>query len=84
MREVTSPTLLIVGGEDQQVLELNRQASLLLAGPHQIAVIPGAGHLFEEPGTLTQVADLAAAWFSDKFADATSPRADPTAAGRRR
>ncbi len=62
---VHAPTLLIVGGADGQVLELNRQAlELLGASEKQLAVVPGATHLFEEPGTLEQVAHLAADWFS--------------------
>ena len=59
LRQVKAPTLLIVGGEDREVLELNRRAARRLAGPHQFAVVPGAGHLFEEPGTLEQAARLA-------------------------
>ena len=76
---VKSPTLLIVGGEDREVLELNRKAASLLAGPHHLAVVPGAGHLFEEPGALEQAARLAAEWFSGCFAEAPSSRS--TAAG---
>ena len=61
---VTAPTLLIVGGRDVEVLELNRQAAArLTACEHQVVVVPGATHLFEEPGTLKQAADLAASWF---------------------
>jgi putative phosphoribosyl transferase len=60
---VTAPTLLIVGGADTQVLTLNRQAAGRLAAPHRMEVVPGAGHLFEEPGALDEVARLAAAWF---------------------
>jgi putative phosphoribosyl transferase len=60
---VTAPTLLIVGGRDEQVLDLNRAAARLLRCPHQITVVPGASHLFEEPGTLNTVADLARDWF---------------------
>jgi putative phosphoribosyl transferase len=60
---VTSPTLLIVGGLDEVVLHLNRQAYERLKGEKQLAVVPGATHLFEEPGTLHQVAGLAAQWF---------------------
>lgn len=70
LRHVTAPTLLIVGGEDRGVLALNRRAATLLAGPHELAVVPGAGHLFEEPAALEQVARLAAAWFADRFAAA--------------
>lgn len=60
---VRAPTLLIVGGNDQQVLELNREARLRMPCPSEIDVIPGATHLFEEPGALEQVADLASDWF---------------------
>lgn len=60
---VTAPTLLIVGGEDRVVLGLNDQAALQLSGPHRLAVVPGATHLFQEPGTLAQVARLASDWF---------------------
>jgi putative phosphoribosyl transferase len=61
---VASPTLLIVGGADWQVLELNEQAAKLLRCEHEVAVVPGATHLFEEPGALERVAELAADWFS--------------------
>jgi pimeloyl-ACP methyl ester carboxylesterase len=60
---VGAPTLLIVGGADREVLALNRAAMAQLPGPAEIRVIPGATHLFEEPGALAAVADLAAAWF---------------------
>ncbi len=62
--EVVSPTLLIVGGADWQVLELNEQAAKLLRCEQQVAVVPGATHLFEEPGALERVAELAGDWFS--------------------
>ena len=58
-----APTLLIVGSRDREVLELNREAAALLPGRKEIAVVEGAGHLFEEPGTLDRVVDLARAWF---------------------
>jgi putative phosphoribosyl transferase len=74
LRQVKAPTLLIVGGEDREVLDLNRRAANMLAGPHKLAVVPGAGHLFEETGALEQAAGLAAAWFSDHFAEASSAR----------
>jgi pimeloyl-ACP methyl ester carboxylesterase len=61
---VRAPTLLIVGGADTQVLTLNRQAAGRLAAPHRMEVVAGAGHLFEEPGALDEVARLAAAWFA--------------------
>jgi putative phosphoribosyl transferase len=60
---VQAPTLLIVGGNDDVVLELNRDASRRLTCERQLVVVPGAGHLFEEPGALETVADLAAVWF---------------------
>jgi putative phosphoribosyl transferase len=60
---VRAPTLLIVGGNDRRVLELNRVARLRMPCPSEIDVVPGATHLFEEPGTLEQVADLARDWF---------------------
>jgi putative phosphoribosyl transferase len=56
---VTAPTLLIVGGRDTQVLALNRRAQALLGGPSRLVVVPGAGHVFEEPGALERVAALA-------------------------
>lgn len=61
--EVEAPTLLVVGGEDTQVLALNRDARDELAGETELAVVEGAGHLFEGPGELEEVADLAAEWF---------------------
>jgi putative phosphoribosyl transferase len=61
---VRQPTLLIVGGRDDVVLELNRRAITHLAGEAHLEVVPGATHLFEEPGTLEQVAGLARDWFA--------------------
>ncbi len=61
---VRAPTLLLVGGADAQVLALNRQAMDLMRAPVHLEIIPGATHLFEEPGTLGQVAALAREWFS--------------------
>ncbi|MFC0602387.1 alpha/beta family hydrolase [Streptomyces palmae] len=60
---VTAPTLLIVGGRDETVLDLNRQARERLRCETRLEVVPGAGHLFEEPGGLRAVADLALEWF---------------------
>lgn len=60
---VQAPTLLIVGGEDHPVLEWNRQAFGRLRAPKELTVIPGATHLFEEPGALDEVARRAAEWF---------------------
>jgi putative phosphoribosyl transferase len=61
--DVRAPTLLIVGGDDQRVLELNREAFDALRCERQLAVVPGATHLFEEPGTLEEVTALARDWF---------------------
>ncbi len=61
--EVRAPVLLIVGGDDQIVLELNREAQRLLQVPSELAVVPGATHLFEEPGALEDVSRLAGDWF---------------------
>ena len=60
---VTSPTLLIVGGHDDVVLQLNEEAFEQLHCPKELAIVPGATHLFEEPGALEKVASMAAAWF---------------------
>jgi putative phosphoribosyl transferase len=62
--DVKAPTLLIVGGADLDVLRLNRQAQALFRVPAELAVVPGATHLFEEPGALEQVASLSADWFA--------------------
>jgi pimeloyl-ACP methyl ester carboxylesterase len=67
LRDLRVPTLLIVGGLDYQVIELNEQAlALIPAAEKRLAIVPGATHLFEEPGTLAQAADLALGWF-DRF-----------------
>jgi hypothetical protein len=63
--EVRAATLLLIGERDQQVLELNREAAKMLRGMTELRVIPGATHLFEEPGALEQVAREAAGWFRD-------------------
>lgn len=63
LASVVSPTLLIVGGRDPEVLELNRHAAALLRCPHDLVVVDGAGHLFEGPGALERVAELATEWF---------------------
>jgi putative phosphoribosyl transferase len=65
---VRAPTLLIVGGSDEAVLEMNRDAARHLACEHRIEVVPGATHLFEETGALEAVADLAARWFLEHLA----------------
>jgi pimeloyl-ACP methyl ester carboxylesterase len=60
---VTTPTLLIVGGEDYVVIDLNERAYEALAGEKSLEIVPGATHLFEEPGTLERVMELAGEWF---------------------
>ncbi|MGZ5213390.1 MAG: alpha/beta fold hydrolase [Actinomycetota bacterium] len=67
LAEVNAPTLLIVGGDDEVVLRLNRQAARRLRCITRVAVVPGATHLFEEPGALDRVAELALDWF-ERFA----------------
>lgn len=63
LARVACPTLLLVGSLDEEVLELNRQAASHMRCPHRLSVVPGATHLFEEPGTLEAVARQAAGWF---------------------
>ncbi|MFE9858636.1 phosphoribosyltransferase, partial [Streptomyces sp. NPDC005780] len=62
--DVRAPTLLIVGGDDTRVLELNRQAQARLHCENRLDVVTGATHLFEEPGALDEVAELARDWFT--------------------
>jgi putative phosphoribosyl transferase len=64
LRQVTAPTLLIVGGHDETVLDLNRQAYAQLTCERQLVVVRRAGHLFEEPGTLERVAELTGDWLT--------------------
>jgi putative phosphoribosyl transferase len=79
LARVEAPTLLIVGVDDTGVIELNEQARRLLAScTHELVLVPGATHLFEEPGTLEQVAALAAQWFVRHLA-----RHEEVPAGRR-
>lgn len=76
LAQVRAPTLLIVGGHDPQVLDLNRDAARLIPGTIKLEIVAGATHLFEEPGALEQVSELACGWFlkylsgSDKSQDA--------------
>jgi putative phosphoribosyl transferase len=64
LENVRSPTLLLVGGSDDVVIELNRAAYAHMRCQKELSIVPGATHLFDEPGTLEQVARQAAAWFS--------------------
>jgi dienelactone hydrolase len=68
LRHVTAPTLLIVGERDDAVVRLNKEASLHLRCIKKLSIIPGATHLFEEPGALERVASLAASWFKKHLA----------------
>ena len=81
--QVVAPTLLIVGGDDWNVLELNDEAATSLGGTHQLAIVPGAGHLFEEPGALELVGRLAAGWFAGHLTPGRqAPAVPPPAAAR--
>jgi dienelactone hydrolase len=71
LSRVQAPTLLIVGGNDEAVIELNREALAQLRAPARLEIIPGATHLFEEPGALDEVARHAAAWIETYAARAT-------------
>ncbi|MBN2701920.1 MAG: dienelactone hydrolase family protein [Methylothermaceae bacterium] len=68
---IQCPTLLIVGGNDPAVIEMNKQAANRLAAPHELDIVPGATHLFEEPGKLEEVARLARDWFLKSFSENT-------------
>ncbi|WP_223641779.1 dienelactone hydrolase family protein [Corallococcus sp. EGB] len=71
---VRAPTLLIVGGDDTEVIELNRQALEAMRAPRLLEIVPGATHLFEEAGTLEQAARLARDWFLQHLAPAARER----------
>lgn len=73
--EVRAPTLLIVGGRDTDVLALNRAALAQLRCPASLQIVPGATHLFEEPGALEKVSELAANWF-ERHLIGTTPQAE--------
>lgn len=66
-RQVTAPTLLIVGDNDEPVLGWNRDAAERMGGPVRVTVIPGATHLFEEPGAMERVTALATDWFAERL-----------------
>ncbi|WP_433228890.1 phosphoribosyltransferase family protein [Actinomadura formosensis] len=72
LADVTAPTLLIVGGRDEVVIDLNREAQAQMRCENELAIVPGATHLFEEPGTLEQVAELARDWFVGHLAPVTA------------
>jgi putative phosphoribosyl transferase len=74
LKEVTAPTLLIVGSLDKEVIELNRQAYALMKAEKEIRIIDGASHLFEEAGKLEEVAAIAAEWFNQYLVPAVSFR----------
>lgn len=65
LSDVKAPVLLIVGGNDRAVIEMNKEAMEYLTTEKRLEIVPGATHLFEEPGTLEQVAKLASEWFSN-------------------
>ncbi|HEX7022112.1 MAG TPA: dienelactone hydrolase family protein [Trueperaceae bacterium] len=67
LERVQAPAMLIVGGADEPVIELNRQAAKRLPPDARLEIVPGATHLFPEPGALERVADLALRWFRDKL-----------------
>ncbi len=71
LRAVRAATLLIVGGRDEHVIQLNQRAARELSCTNQLVLVPGATHLFEEPGALAKVARLAIAWFSRWFTAAS-------------
>jgi putative phosphoribosyl transferase len=79
---VRAPTLLVVGGNDRIVLDLNRSAADQLAAEHRLEVVPGATHLFEEPGALDRVAALARDWFLRWLEAGASPNGQPGQARR--
>jgi len=68
LARVTSPTLLIVGGADTSVIAMNEEAMAQLRCEKRMDIVPGASHLFEEPGSLERVSELARDWFVDKLA----------------
>jgi pimeloyl-ACP methyl ester carboxylesterase len=67
LERVKAPTLLIVGGDDGPVIEMNEQARRRMHAPVEMAIVPGASHLFEEPGAMEEVSHLASEWFSRHF-----------------
>jgi putative phosphoribosyl transferase len=80
LAHVRAPTLLIVGGNDFEVVELNRRALALLRCEKQLEIVPGATHLFEEPGALDEVARLAREWFERHLVPAEAHATGPSTA----
>jgi pimeloyl-ACP methyl ester carboxylesterase len=78
LERVRAPTLLIVGERDPLVLDLNREASARIPGETRLEIVPGATHLFEEPGALEQVSRLARDWFLARGKPSGSPREPPS------
>src|SRR5690606_32351736 len=68
LERLSAPTLLIVGGHDDVVIELNREALQRIVAPARFVIVPGATHLFEEPGAMDRVIELAVAWFDEHLA----------------
>lgn len=81
LEEVRAPVLLVVGERDETVLELNRQALTMLRVPAELAVVPRATHLFEEPGALEEVSELAAGWFERYLGSGPDQLQGPTRSG---
>jgi putative phosphoribosyl transferase len=81
LAEVRAPTLLIVGSDDHVVVELNREAARSLRCEHKLLIVPGATHLFEEPGALERVAGAAAMWFGEHFSAAAELSSSTQSAG---
>lgn len=77
LARVKAPTLLIVGGRDEPVIELNRQAMRQMRAPVTLEIVPGATHLFEEPGALERVCELAARWFEEHLGTSAGPTQAP-------
>jgi putative phosphoribosyl transferase len=84
LNEVSAPTLLIVGGADHPVIPLNEQSLNRLRGPKELVIVPGAGHLFEEPGTLDEVVRHAVGWFRRYLAGPLSQASEKVRFANRR
>jgi putative phosphoribosyl transferase len=81
LSRVEAPTLLIVGGEDEPVIGMNREAMGKMSTDKELEIVPGASHLFEEPGKLEEVARLAAGWFTRYLGPASGANAGQTGSG---